>query len=89
MHRHRQTEETRKRESEGGERKRERRTSERNYKELDELNASEEVLAAAATTTQRAEVSVLQKHIHFVKNGLVSNLSEPLNTGNILDSGEP
>lgn len=49
------------------ERERERRTSERSYKELDELNASEEVLAAAATTTQR-EVSVLQKHIHFVKN---------------------
>lgn len=58
MHRHRQTEETRKRESEGGERKRE-RTSEKNYEELDELNASEEVLAAAATPTQRAEVSVL------------------------------
>ena len=29
-----------------------------------------------------------QKHIHFVKNWLFSNLSEPLNTGNILDSSE-
>lgn len=46
-----------KRQSErGGERKRERRTSEKNYEELDELNASEEVLAAAATPTHRAEV---------------------------------
>lgn len=67
MHRHRQTEETRKRENEGGERKRERRTSERNYEELDELNASEEVLAAAATPTQRAEISVLPEAHSFCK----------------------
>lgn len=57
-----------KRESErGGERKRERRTSEKNYKELDELNASEEVLAAAATPTHRAEVSVLPEAHSFRK----------------------
>lgn len=67
MHRHRQTEETRKRESKGGERKKERRTSERNYEELDELNASEEVLAAAATPTQSAEVSVLPEGHSFCK----------------------
>lgn len=67
MHRHRQTEETRKRESEGGERKREKRTSEKNYEELDEPNASEEVLAAAATPTQRAEVSVLLEAHLFCK----------------------
>lgn len=68
MHRHRQTEETRKRESEGGERKREKRTSERNYEELDELNASEEVLAAAATLHREQKSQYCQKHIHFVKN---------------------
>lgn len=30
-----------------------------------------------------------QKHIHFVKNWLFFNLSEPLNTGSILDSSLP
>lgn len=67
MHRHRQTEETRKRESEGRERKREKTTSEKNYEELDELNASEEVLAGAATPTQTAEVSVLLEAHSFCK----------------------
>jgi len=72
VHRHRHTEETRKRESERrGERKRggerEKRTSEKNYKELDELNASEEVLAAAATPTHRAEVSGLPEAHSFCK----------------------
>ena len=50
-----------------GERERERRTSEKNYEELDELNASEEVLAAAATPTHRAEVSVLPEAHSFCK----------------------
>lgn len=68
MHRHRHTEETRKRERvREGERERERRTSEKNYKELDELNASEEVLAAAATPTHKAEVSVLPEAHSFCK----------------------
>lgn len=69
MHRHRQTEETRKRERVRGkrERERERKTSERNYEELDELNASEEVLAAAATHREQKS-QYCQKHIHFVKN---------------------
>lgn len=49
----------------GGER--ERRTSEKNYKELDELNATEEVLAAAATPTHRAEASVLPEAHSFCK----------------------
>lgn len=70
MHKYRYTEETRKRESEGGEgreKERERRTSEQNHKELDELNASEEVLAAAATPTHRAEASVLPEAPSFCK----------------------
>lgn len=38
-----------------GEREREKRASEKNYKELDELNASKESLAAAAMPICRAE----------------------------------
>lgn len=70
MHKHRHTEETRKRKSERGgerERERERRTSEKNYKELDELNASEECLAAAAMRTCRAEFSILPETHSFYK----------------------
>lgn len=70
MHKHRHTEETRKRKSERGrekERERERRTSEKNYKELDELNASEECLAAAATPPHGAEFSILPETRSFYK----------------------
>lgn len=71
MHKHRHTEETRKRKSERGrekEREKEnRRTSEKNYKELDELNASEECLAAAATPPHGAEFSILPETRSFYK----------------------
>lgn len=50
------------------ERERERRTSEKNYKELDELNASEECLAAAAMPPHGAEFSILPETRSFYKD---------------------
>lgn len=60
-----------KRESERGEREkreRERRTSEENYKELDELNASEEVWLQQPHLYIKQKSQYYQKHVHFVKN---------------------
>jgi len=50
-----------------GEREREKRTSEKNYKELDELNASEECLAAAAMPIHRAEYFNIARNMFIYK----------------------